>query len=438
MKICFIICGQPRSINLVIDNIEKLFYNHEIYFNICLTNNYKNYEKEYLNISFDLNNIKNNNNLQQLLLINDYDTFNFRNCINYTNKINKMLYLIKPNFNLYILIRSDLIFNSIDFLTNIINDDCYYLATKTNTKLTMNINEKLNDNIIITKNFDLLFKLIKLYEYCKLNNNYLEVNLYNFIKTTNILYNIIDINYNLLLSKCNIIAISGDSGSGKTTLMEHISKLFNNNFLKFETDRYHKWERGDENYFQYTHLNPMANNLNKMNLDIYSLKIGNDIYTVDYDHSTGKFTQEQKIESKENIFLCGLHTLYNDTTNKIIDIKIFMDTDRKLIRQFKITRDVEQRGYPLEKVLKQIELRENDYLTFIDSQKENADIIINFFEKENKILCNIFIKNIVFINKILLLSNFENMLYDNNILTIVVKDHFYENINDIIYKLINE
>jgi uridine kinase len=160
----------------------------------------------------------------------------------------------------------------------------------------------------------------------------------------------------------------------------------------------------------------MANNLNKMNLDIYSLKIRNDIYT-------GKFTQEQKIESKENIFLCGLHTLYNDTTNKMINIKIFMDTDRKLIRQCKITIDIEQRGYSLEKVLKQIELRENDYLTFIDSQKENADIIINFFEKENKIL---------------LLSNFENMLYDNNILTIVVKDHFYENINDIIYKLINE
>jgi hypothetical protein len=47
MRICFIICGQPRSIDLVIKNIENLFQEYQINFYICLTKNYKNYEKEY-------------------------------------------------------------------------------------------------------------------------------------------------------------------------------------------------------------------------------------------------------------------------------------------------------------------------------------------------------------------------------------------------------
>ena len=47
MKICFIICGQPRCIDLVLKNIDEIFLDHQINYYICLTNNYKDYEKEY-------------------------------------------------------------------------------------------------------------------------------------------------------------------------------------------------------------------------------------------------------------------------------------------------------------------------------------------------------------------------------------------------------
>ena len=60
-----------------------------------------------------------------------------------------------------------------------------------------------------------------------------------------------------------------------------------------------------------------------MNMDVYNLKIGHEIYAVDYDHSTGKFTQEEKIEAKNNIILCGLHTLYNNTTFRIFFFGLF-------------------------------------------------------------------------------------------------------------------
>ncbi len=435
MKICFIICGQPRSIDLTLINIEKLFEQHEIYYNICLTNNFKSYEKEYLNSSFNLQNIITNKNLKQMLLVNDVQSSEFRNYLNYTNKIKKIINVIENDYDLFILIRSDFTFCSIDFLSDIIDDNCLYLSTNTSNKLIVT-KEKLNDNIIITKNFSLLCKLKLLYDFSKENKNFLEINLFNFLKNNQIQYYLININYNLILSRCNMIAISGDSGSGKSTLMRSISKLFNNNFTLLETDRYHKWERGNINYFQYTHLNPYANNLDKMNIDIYNLKIGNNIYAVDYDHLTGKFTPEKKIESKNNIILCGLHTLYNDITNNIIDIKIYMDTDRETIKKWKIKRDVEERGYLLEEVLKHIESRDKDYLDFIDKQKDNADIIVKFYEKDKNIVCDVIIKNTQFISKFLLVP-YENQIFEENMITINLKYNIYENINDIINKIIN-
>lgn len=237
------------------------------------------------------------------------------------------------------------------------------------------------------------------------------------------------INYKLILSKNNVIAISGDSGSGKSSLMEILKSLFEyDNILTLETDRYHKWERGDNNYNNYTHLNPYANHLDKMYEDVSNLKIGYEINQVDYDHSNGKFTQPNIIKSKENIILCGLHTLYDNKIHNLFNIKIFMDTDRTLIKKWKIKRDIEERSHNLEKILKQIEIREKDYYKYIINQKNNTDIIINFYEDLNKLLqCKLLIKNNNIINKIIkkILELNYIIVFDNNILTINLKNNDY-------------
>ena len=355
----------------MINRIEELFNLHDISYYICLTKNYDDYEKEYNNF-VDITTIIDNKNISKLLFITDLENSLFRNSINYTNKINNLIPIIDNNYNLYILIRSDFIFKSIDFLEKINDDNKIYLCSNNNiNKFIDNIDTRYNDNIIITKSYVNFTKLKKLYELIKTDNNYLEIILYNYIKKNSINYEQIYIDYKLVLSRCNIIAIAGDSGSGKTTLLKELTKLFsNNNYLQLETDRYHKWERGISNYLEYSHLNPKANNLDKMNMDVYNLKIGHEIYTVDYDHSIGKFTQEERIESKNNVILCGLHTLYNNCMNDIINLKIFMDTDRELIKKWKINRDVIERGYHMDKVLKQIESRQKDYDEYISNQKK--------------------------------------------------------------------
>jgi len=441
MRICFIICGQPRSIDLVIKNIENLFQEYQINFYICLTKNYKNYEKEY-NYNFNINDIISNKKIKKLLLVNDIYNSEFRNLKNYTKKIINMINIINKDeeYDIYIIIRSDFIFNSSEFINFIMSENKIYVSNKRYNQYTKDITNKCNDNIIICKNYDLLTKLVYLDEYIDNNNNYLEITLYNYFKENDIDYEEIDISYKLILSRCNIIAIAGDSGSGKTTLLNELTELFDkDNYLKLETDRYHKWERGDENYLQFTHLNPKANNLEKMNKDVYNLKIGNEIYSVDYDHDTGKFTQEEKIESRNNIILCGLHTLYNKNINEIIDLKIFMDTDRELIKKWKIKRDVEERGYNIEKVLKQIETREKDYEEYIKNQKNNADIIINFYEDKNILLCNLIIKNKNLIDKIFYYNDdkFKEYIFTNDkTITFKINENYYFKIKEILYKLL--
>jgi uridine kinase len=433
MKICFVICGLPRCIDLVINKIDELFNLHEINYYICLTKNNKDYEKEYNNY-IDIASIISNKNIIKLLFVTDTENSLYRNSLNYTIKINNILSIINDKYDLYILIRSDFIFNSINFLEKIQDDNKIYLCNNNNiNKFIDNVFLRFNDNIIITKSYINFIKLKNLYELLKIDNNYLEIVLYNYIKINSIEYEQIFIDYKIILSRCNIIAIAGDSGSGKTTLLNHLTTLFPNNYLLLETDRYHKWERGNTNYLEFSHLNPKANNLDKMNMDVFNLKIGHEIYAVDYDHSTGKFTQEEKIESKNNIILCGLHTLYNNMNN-IFNLKIFMDTDRELIKKWKINRDVIERGYNLDKVLKQIEFREKDYEEYIKNQKENADIIIKYYEFSNTLRCELIIKSIFFINK--LISNKKSIINDivveENNISILFENNIFENIIRII------
>jgi len=423
MKICILICGLKRCIDLVINNIEEIFIEHEINIITCLNNEIENKIKI------------NNKNIIKQLFINDIHNNSFRNSLNYCKKIDGGLRIIENNYDIYIVLRTDLIIKNINF--DDIKDNKLYFSKKNMNQFTKNVLNKVNDNIILTKDYNLLFEFIHLYEFAINNNNYLDIVLYNYLNTYNINYELIDIDYKLILSKCNVIAIAGDSGSGKSTLLKVLTPLFDeNNILTLETDRYHKWERGNDNYQTYTHLNPYANHLEKMYEDVYDLKIGNEIYQVDYDHNSGRFTQKEKIESKNNVIICGLHTMYDNKIKDILDLKLYLDTDRKLIKKWKIERDVNERGYSMEKVLKQIEFREKDYEEYIVKQKENADIIINFYEDNSKLECNLIIQNSNIINKILkeLLELKYEIKYDNNNLIIRLNDNYYKEIYVILYK----
>jgi uridine kinase len=201
--------------------------------------------------------------------------------------------------------------------------------------------------------------------------------MYNHLIESRVPYILIDVDYEIVLSSCNVFAICGDSGSGKSTLGMILEGILQNSFT-MECDRYHKWERGNKKWDEYTHLNPEANYIIKMQKDLFNLKIRNNIYQVNYNHSTGRFTDKKYIPSSDNIIVCGLHCLHIDNKN-VFNVKIYMDTEETLRLKWKISRDTNSRGYSLDKIKQQIENRKEDYEKYIKPQMNNADIIVRFF-----------------------------------------------------------
>jgi uridine kinase len=421
MKAALIISGYLRSFELNIGNIKSKiigkFDTVDVY--IHITKNEENDDK-YLNYNEKLiTTLINQFNPLILhepnyLIDNDKKTNDVKNCWLKFYKLNSLKNLNESikNYDLIIKYRPDL---------NIISDNIFNESKKgivyipKDSKIDIGKLKNKDDKYlcdifaygssdIMNRYFDIYNHLDKLIEKY---GNVPETLLYHYLNDNNIKYELIDIDYNVILSKCNVFSITGDSGSGKSSLANILKKYFSNSFL-LECDRYHKWERGDDNWNNYTHLNPDANFIAKMNSDIFDLKIGKKIYHVDYDHSTGKFTDKQIIESNDNIIVCGLHSLYTNNDN-VYDLKIYIDTQEELKNFWKINRDTKERGYTLEKSLKQIENRREDYYRFIYPQREKSDLIINFYHKNlenfdvnNKDLClKIYIKQNFDINSII-------------------------------------
>ena len=179
------------------------------------------------------------------------------------------------------------------------------------------------------------------------------------------------------------IGIAGDSGSGKSKMIEKIEHLFGNSkdILFIEGDGDHRWARDDEHWEQYTALDPKANYLYRQAADIHRLRSGDLVRRVDYDHELGLFSEPQKIFPKKYIVICGLHSLYLPQLRKELDLKIYMNTEEKLRKFWKIQRDIGKRGYTKESIMDQIEKRRIDAEKYIYPQKNYADIVITYFDK---------------------------------------------------------
>ena len=183
-----------------------------------------------------------------------------------------------------------------------------------------------------------------------------------------------------------IIGIGGDSGAGKTRLLNNLQNLLGYKLLQIEGDGEHKWERGDENWSQFTHLDPKANYIHKQSEVISSLKRNETIFRSEYEHSNGKFSKSKKVKPKEFIVIAGLHPFYLPKLRKNIDLKIYIDTDETLRRHWKIIRDTNKRGYSTKKILEQIESRMEDARKFIYPQKVFADMTIKYYPLKSFVL----------------------------------------------------
>lgn len=386
MRVAFLITGIPRqfskNLKIYLDSLNT-FLDYDIYIYFPKENIQENYANEIFNPETFLSVLKNPR--YKLILIDTNLPFipenlsrKQKNSIIQWYRIQKCFSFIPDLYDLLIRIRPD--------IKLLINPDEF-----------VNILQKISTpDLYIPSGFDLdsssyndhfafgSYSVMK--EYCNLFNSlsYLqeyqsEHFLYNYLINKNITVTRVSIPYKVSLSDCKVIAIAGDSASGKSTFMNYIQEILpQESYLSIETDSYHKWERHDEHWKEYTHLNPDANNLERMSEDVLRLKIGNNVSLVEYDHNTGKFLQEKITYAKPFLILCGLHTLYKKNLLKDLDLKIFLNTEEHLKIDWKVKRDMQERNYTLDKIMNTILKRKEDSDKYIQPQKDAADIIITY------------------------------------------------------------
>lgn len=178
------------------------------------------------------------------------------------------------------------------------------------------------------------------------------------------------------------IGIAGDSGAGKSRLLMMLGELLSeNHILNIEGDGDHRWERGNANWKEMTHLNPRANYLYRQAEDLRVLRGNNAVKRADYDHNTGTFTAKRKLTPRPYIIMCGLHSLYLPQMRQVLDMKIYLDTDEALRCYWKMGRDQGDRGHGREEVMAQIEKRRADAEKYIYPQKQYADLVIRYFDE---------------------------------------------------------
>jgi phosphoribulokinase len=178
-----------------------------------------------------------------------------------------------------------------------------------------------------------------------------------------------------------VFAMAGDSGSGKTTLSSGIKKILGEeNVISFSMDDYHSLDRQQRKSLGITPLNPAANHLDLLADHLQALRCGEGIDKPVYDHNTGQIRGTVPFGPAPVVIVEGLHPFYTERLRHLTDIKIFVDPSRTVKRLWKVRRDVEDRGYRQEDVMREILAREPDYKLYVDIQKIYAEIVVKIQE----------------------------------------------------------
>jgi phosphoribulokinase len=176
------------------------------------------------------------------------------------------------------------------------------------------------------------------------------------------------------------IAIGGDSGSGKSTLTAGFYRIFpEDRITSLCLDDYHSLDRRERQLLGITALNPRANNFALMENQLLALKRGDSILKPVYDHRDGTFGPHEEIRASEVVIVQGLHPFLVPGIRGLWDLKVWLDPQEELKRQWKLQRDVAKRGYTEEQVYKEIAARQPDVAAYIAPQRHFADLVVRFY-----------------------------------------------------------
>src|SRR5688500_9750850 len=178
-----------------------------------------------------------------------------------------------------------------------------------------------------------------------------------------------------------IIGVAGGSGSGKTTVVREIIRNIGKRLVTvIHHDSYYRdvseMSFEERTRINYDHPNSLETPLLVAHLNM--LRAGEDVEVPVYD-----FTQHNRAEATETahprkvIIVDGLLILWDAELRRMMDIKVFVDTDSDLRFIRRLKRDIQERGRSAESVIDQYTATVRPmHLEFVEPSKRYADVII--------------------------------------------------------------
>ncbi len=177
-----------------------------------------------------------------------------------------------------------------------------------------------------------------------------------------------------------VIGIAGGSGSGKTTLMNNIVTRFHDDITVLSHDSYYR-RHDDMTYEERCELNydePAALETDLMVQHLDELRSGRAIDCPVYDFTThNRANETQRIEPRKVIIVEGILIFEHEELRRLMDIRIFVDTDADIRLCRRVKRDVNKRGRSLESVLTQYQQTVKPmYEKYVEPSKKYAHILV--------------------------------------------------------------
>jgi uridine kinase len=178
-----------------------------------------------------------------------------------------------------------------------------------------------------------------------------------------------------------LVGVAGGTGSGKTSFAERLlERLGPERCVTIPQDAYYKDGSGLDAAAQaainYDH--PDAFDTSLLVQDLRDLKAGRPVPHLTYDHAAySRKVLPDPLSPRPVILLEGILILAEDSLRRLMDIKLFIDTDADVRILRRLRRDLKERGRSFESVEKQyLGSVRPMHLEFVEPSKRYADLII--------------------------------------------------------------
>jgi len=178
-----------------------------------------------------------------------------------------------------------------------------------------------------------------------------------------------------------VIGVAGGSGSGKTTVVRRILEaLGDTRVAVLEHDRYYR-DRNDLRLEERAALNydhPDSLETDLMVRHVRELRAGTPVQAPVYDFARhARKDETETIAAGRALIVEGILIYTDPDLRKLMDVKVFVDTDddTRFIRR--LQRDIAERGRTVQSVIEQyLGTVKPMHLEFVEPSKRYADIIV--------------------------------------------------------------